>query len=429
MWNPSSSWQKRTRIVAGGIVALCLLAAIPVLQLTAPSEIRPLQRTVEALPALLDRDERMLAVTLRGGSPADAGMSLEGLPVYAQGEDGRGVLVGRMVEGDRVLLPPRAVAACRDGGCELLYALPVRELDAALAVLLAPEGLDGELARARERLFPVLEDTLLARMNERLDDTLAELVRDLPKEHGEALQLVGEDVKLALERDGEVLIGRLSDRAWDVIGFWGITAGVMRVTGGKLSRWWSAGSSRAMGFFGFEGGEEEAPRRSSFLSERNKQELRMALELELERYWTEHGDRILADMGEILSKHSSSTLTELKTAWLERLQEDVLEASWEETRTDVVRAISAYGRDLAERRLITPRGEGRDEGPTLPLAYAIRSAARITRGPLLVLQQSPPAQSSMGQADPNVLEMRPYEITLDASRSMADRVEPTEEPR
>jgi hypothetical protein len=399
MWNPSASWQRRVRLTAGLAVLIVALAGPPVCLLLGGASVR---EAAEAVTGLVTDEDCLLPVDLTGAPPDLRARDLAGLAVYRQLPDGSGTLVGRLVVQDgavAVRVAPAAAAACQGGG-QLLHAPRLRDLEDVLAVLLAPDGVDGELDLARAQLVPTLRRQLLARMQDRLDRTLADLVAELPERHGREVEVMLEDLEEALAPETERLIDALVERSWKTVGFWGVTVGVARKATEGARRLLYSGEEKLRAAFGSEPPEDRPS--MDFLSQDRTEELRRGLEHELETFWNERGDAILETASDVLEEHSSTTLASLKETWLAELQERVLEESWREAREPVLEAVSSYATDFARRRLITTRG-----GPTLSLAFAIRSTTHITRRPLLVLQ--PGGEAGPLRVQRYVTALRPRE--------------------
>ena len=444
MWNRGSRRERTTRRVVGA-AALGLLLGLPWL-LPGPANPRRLAATVFETAASLLRPGG-------GRLPLDVGAlrvpGLHGAPVYELAPDGRGVIVGQVLrtgDGLVVALPP-ALAERYSHGAVLRFALPVDGLWSMVDLLFSPDGPEGELRRLRQRFDPLLRDRILPDIESGLREALRRFLAAVPRQDAELLSQAGADVLAAIRPELRPVATRVSARAWEVLRTTGapgcawrkvwalakttlverlrellapIVAPLGEVVGdieevaaeeGWLSvRTLLAGGQALLRSIGklpeilkaawaqlssldlsaeldrfADAFVDEIPEAGfgECLSDDVGRRLEEALKEELGDYWAANGERILEAVGRALSRYEQPFVERLKRDLLPRVQEVGLRV-WRGNREAIDGVAARYAGDLARRRFLTAEG-----GPRLPLAYVIRSAAGITRRPLLVIEEAP----------------------------------------
>ena len=443
MWNRGSRKERKVRLVAGSLV-LTLVLVVPWFLPGPANPARMVASVAETAAAVFRPGEHRLPVELGGRRLT----GLDGAPVYELAPDGRGVIVGQVeAEGDGfvVVLPP-ALAERYGRGAVLRVAEPIDGLWDMVDLLFAPDGVQGEVARLRENLDPVLRDQVLPDLEGGLREALRRFLSGIPERDGELLRKAGRDVLDAIRPELRPVAERVASRAWEVLQttnapacawekVWALAKAKLLerlsaliepiveplgdvigdlgeiiaeegwlslrtlVAGGEalirsigklpefLKATWQQLSSLDLGaeldrFTESFAKDLPSAGFGECLSEDVGRRLEDGLNAELAAYWAEHGARVLHGVGEALARYEQPFVDRLKRDLLPQVQ-DVGLRVWHQHREAIDGVTSRYASDLAGRRLLTREG-----GPRLPLAYVVRSASGITRRPLLVIEDA-----------------------------------------
>ncbi len=391
MWNRTANAQSKARLAAGTCAAL----AIVILPFTTSGPGNPLALTEHvstAVGSIVGSQSRLLPVDFGANGPEAYRprlvSSLSGTLVFAETADGTGSIVGTLVShGDQwfIALRPDVADQLRDR-VDLLYAGPIYSFDDALALLCAPEGLAGELELARESLLPVIRQNILDPMQVRLREELTGLVAEIPDMHADEIEQIATDLRRELDPEIGSLTSKLAEAAWDEVGVIGVAEGVGRGALNTGEAAWGWTKRTVGGLFG--GDDKEEPKESEsskprdFLSDDRKQRIAAAVTKEAATYWEANREGILAKAGRVLGKYEANLAKAFEEKWLPRLYDRVVKSAWEMRGDAVDQALRNYAEDFATRRLTAGSG-----GPTLALAYAVRSGTGITDHPLFVIRK------------------------------------------
>lgn len=381
MWDRSFRWQRLARVIAGAVtIAVIVIGMVSVSQTDAAGRaadgVREISR--EASP---DSESTIVCDV-----PVQLGVRKGGL-VYREGEGGKAEIVGRVIKvGDpakdvqqiTVLLTPGSKGAMLSGG-KLRGAAPTTSVEHAFRLLISPDVPREEAKIARDTIWPAIEKHVLPRLKERVTKEVTESFDNLDDEDRELLDKSILELRDEMTEMEEILLNRLANRAWEVIGVSGVAEGVLRKTGDAAGNTVDKVKNWVKSWWGAE--EEAAEKESDFLTPERAAALRIALEEEVEAFLKEHDKEIKEKFNKVLNNRRAEFIEKFETKWGPKLYENALVPSWLEGEEGVLEAAEEYANDFAQRRLLTPEG-----GPRLLLAYALRSSLGITQDPLLVIK-------------------------------------------
>lgn len=398
MWNRSSMTEKKIRLAAGALTLVCAVTLPFVLSFDSESKVSAASAAAgqvgEISSGLGQRDDRRFRINMDGVELA----KIEGTIVYQRLPNGTGEIIGRVHKDDQgywLQLPPALAKLAPKGGA-LLYAEPVFYLDEAVPIVLAPDGLQGEFQIAYDELWPVVDEQLIQPIRGRLRTEVKALLQEIMEEEEEQATAIAQELFEELSPEIDELGDRVTTRAWDEIGVWGVTVGAARKVLGAAEK----GIGKVKELFG---GEDNSDGRS-FLSEERKAKLKAAIVDELTKYWDEQGDKIKDKTATVLGNHEDEFTTKVEDVWLPRLFDRAVMPEWNHQQDKLLLRVSKYLEDMANRRLVTEEGS-----LMLPLAYTFRTAAEITDRPLLVFQPG-------DYNTPGELQLLPFESHLDPTK-------------
>jgi hypothetical protein len=380
MWDRSYRWQRLARVSCGIFTVLAAVAALIVV-----SQTEAAGRAAAGVAEITRESNPDAESTVRCVVPVDLNVRRGGL-VYREGPDGTAEIVGRVLDVRQydnlndeitVLLTPAAAGAMVHGG-KLQGAKPTLSVEHAFRLIISPEIPRDELARARDALWPAMEEHVLPGLKDRITHEVTRSFEDLDEEDAALLDATIKDLRDELTELEEKLLNRLANRAWEVIGVSGVAEGVIRKTGDGASNTYRRARDWVRGWWTEP--DETDTRSRDFLSEERATALRIALEEEVETFLREHDDELREKFNTVLNNRRADFVEKFETKWGPKLYENALVPSWFEGEDDVLVAAEQYANDFARRRLLTSEG-----GPRLLLAYALRSSLGITSDPLLVI--------------------------------------------
>jgi hypothetical protein len=379
MWDAQSRTQRRVRLAAGGVVLAggVLFAALQPPESSPGTVAAQLSDLAGGLVAPAARRIEIDAATVEAsGLRRDR---MDGTLVYRLMPGGEGSIVGRVVDDGGTLyvtLSAGDAAKCR-GHSALRYLAPVSGLTDAVSLILGPGGLDAELESAGRELAPKILDTIGEPMRKRIGDRLKLLAAKLPDRQGPRLTAIANETFDELQPEIGALAEKLGDRALsDFKSIMAAAAG--RAALNKADDAWAWVKSQF-------GGADDGSRRE-LLTDDEKKEIAAALKQELGTFWEVKRERILEVLGKVLDKHSPGFFKMVEEEWIPVVAEDA-RLVVAENAAKLNDMLSVYARDFAKRRIATAKG-----GPTLAVAYALRSGLDITNRPLLVIEmREPPA--------------------------------------
>lgn len=383
MWDRSYRWQRVTR-VAVGAAAVCLgiVAAVGL------SRTRAATRLAAAAGELSSAASRgsatnheVLAPIALGVRPAhlvyldrrDGGVQVAGSVVAVEpGQDGLAKVVIR--------LTPAGHEACDAGGV-IRGAAPPVNLEEVLRLVVSPDLPRDEAVRARDAIWPRIEEKVLPPLSENFVREVQALFTDVDSRDRQLVQAALEELDASLAPLVKELMARLARRAWHEVGVGGVAEGVWRKflekaeNEGKDLRDW------VLAWFGRDRADDRVAR--EFLTEEAAEALRAALADEFASFWDEHSQEVLHRTEQVLAAKKQELGAAFHERWQPMLWERVIEPAWLEGEADVLQAAQTYAEDFANRRLVT-----QDGGPKLVLAHALRGLLKISDAPLLVLAPS-----------------------------------------
>jgi hypothetical protein len=384
MWNLSYRWQRRTRVVAGAVVLVSLVAGAAVVANTSAAS-RTWKGTREVVNELRAGAEQRVDVMV----PADL-HARPGTLVYLDRKDGVAQVVGRVVEVGavegkqvplKIHLMSSAEGAAGRGGV-LKGTSASLDLRDAVRLLISPNTPNEEVLRARDSIWPSVSQNVLPAMT---DNLIREVTRELSTVDEEDKGLVAstiESLYKELKPLENQLMDRLARRAWDVVGVKGLAAGIWRTTAGGVQR---RSVSMTDWFWQLLGSKnEEEPAEPPFLSDETREALRTALKNESLEFWKEHRTEIIETLMRVVAERRPDFESAFSERWAGVLYERAVMPAWEAGQDKVLESVQDYANDFATRRLLTS-----DNGPRLLFAFALRSSLKISDDPLLVFAPQP----------------------------------------
>jgi hypothetical protein len=320
--------------------------------------------------------------------PADK-VPESGTLVFREGPSGEAIIVGRVTEvmdsgHCKILLTPTA-SGIASKGAAIKVAQPARSIEEAVRLLVTPDIPRDEAKRARDELWPAIEEHVIPSLKENLTRELTSSFEDIDPDDAKLLDSTVSDLREEMEDLEQELINRLANRAWEVIGVSGVAEGVLRKAGDGAGNAYKDAKDWVKGWWGDE--EKSSKANSDFLSEEKATALRLALEAEVTDFLAENDTEIKKHFNTVINARRSEFIDQFENKWGPKLYEKAIVPAWEQGEPGVLDAVDEYLNDFAQRRLLT-----KDGGPRLQLAYALRTALKITDDKLLVLEPNDSGQ-------------------------------------
>lgn len=377
MWDRSFKWQRRARVFVGGLaVGVVLTGAVMVNDTDAANRARD---GLGEISREMSPDSDSL---ITADFPADK-IPRNGTLVFREGPTGEAIVVGRVTEVSssgmcKILLTPDASGLTKNGAL-IKVAQPAHNVEEALRLLVTPEIPRQEAIRARNVLWPAIEKHVIPALKENLTRELTSSFEDMDDDDMLILDGTVADLREEMDELEQELINRIANRAWEVIGVSGVAEGVLRKAGDGAGNTYNDAKDWVKSWWGDK--EESESSNSDFLSEEKATALRIALEEEVTEFLTENDTEIKKKFNKVLNERRSDFIEQFESKWGPKLYEKAIVPAWEVGEPGVLDALDDYLNDFAKRRLLT-----KDGGPSLHLAYALRTALDITDDKLLVLE-------------------------------------------
>lgn len=380
MWNRSTKWQRVARTAS----AIATLACVGVGVAWASSN-TSVQRAADGLVEIARETNPDASSVFTCDVPNDLNTKV-GTLVYIEDDTGAGSIVGRVVriesgtDTDRisVLLTPDATGVMTQGG-QLLGATPTKSVESAFRLLISPDIPREEAKIARDAIWPAVAKAVMPSLLNRVEEQVMDGLRDPDEEDLAIVTTIMETLRKDLAEHEEAILNRLAEKAWEIIGVWGVTEGIWRKASDAAGNKYDDVKEWVKGLWG--GEEETEERERDFLSDEKKTELREALEAEVLAYWEDNRDDISKKASAAFESASADIRKSLEDKWGPKLFQNAVIPAWLAGEKEVFKAAEKYAADFARRRLLTENGS-----PRLLLAYALRSALEITDDPLLVIR-------------------------------------------
>ncbi|MDC1141620.1 hypothetical protein OAU50_00890 [Planctomycetota bacterium] len=386
MWDRSYQWQRRARVIAGGLAVAAMFTGAVVVSET-PEADRAREGLGEISRELAPDTDSLISVQF----PTDK-TPTRGTLLFREGPSGEAIIVGRVTEVNHngqcsILLTPSASGLARHGAA-IKVAQPAKNIEDAVRLLVTPDIPRDEAVRARNQLWPAIEEHVIPTLKENLTRELTSSFEDIDPEDAELLDSTITDLRAEMAELEQQLINRVANRAWEVIGVSGVAEGVLRKAGDGAENAYKDAKDWVKGWWSDDEKSEKA--NSDFLSEEKATALRLALEEEVSDFLAENDTEIKKHFNTVINERRAEFISKFETKWGPKLYEKAIVPAWEEGEPGVLNAVDDYLNDFAQRRLLTKGG-----GPRLQLAYALRTALKITDDKLLVLEPNKSGQISV----------------------------------
>ncbi|MCF6228088.1 MAG: hypothetical protein L3J82_05385 [Planctomycetes bacterium] len=377
MWDRSYQWQRRARVLAGGLAIGALLTGAVMVNNTDAAE--RAKNGLSEIERELSPDSDSLIVA---DFPADK-IPDKGTLVFREGPTGESIVVGRVTEVSKgglckILLTP-AAAGLAANGAVIKVAQPAHSIEEAIRLLVAPGIPRDEAKRARDELWPAIEEHVIPALKDNLTRELTSSFDDMDSNDIEILDGTVADLRKEMEDLEQELINRIANRAWEVIGVSGVAEGVLRKAGDSAGNTYGDAKDWVKSWWGDDSKTSKSS--SDFLSKEKATALRIALEEEVTSFLEENDAEIKKIFNKVLNERRSDFINQFEIKWGPKLYNNAIVPAWEKGEPGVLVAVDEYLNDFAQRRLLT-----KDGGPRLQLAYALRTALDITDHKLLVLE-------------------------------------------
>ncbi|MEE9312118.1 MAG: hypothetical protein V3V10_06850, partial [Planctomycetota bacterium] len=356
MWDRSYQWQRRARVLAGGLAIGALLTGAVMVNDTTAAE-----RAKDGLSEIereLSPDSDSLIVA---DFPADK-IPDKGTLVFREGPTGEAIVTGRVTEvsaGGRckILLTP-AAAGLAANGAVIKVAQPAHNIEEAIRLLVTPDIPRDEAKRARDELWPAIEEHVIPALKNNLTRELTSSFDNMDSNDIEILDGTVADLRKEMEDLEQELINRIANRAWEVIGVSGVAEGVLRKAGDSAGNTYEEAKDWVKSWWGDESKSSKST--SDFLSKEKATALRIALEEEVTKFLEENDTEIKKKFNKVLNERRSDFINQFETKWGPKLYENAIVPAWEQGEPGVLVAVDKYLSDFAQRRLLT-----KDGGPRL----------------------------------------------------------------
>jgi hypothetical protein len=378
MWNRSYRWQRHSRLAAGALVLVALLAGMIAIAGTAPAE--RARAGARDLVREISSSDRVIKVTVPSALEARSGTL-----VYREREDGGARVIGRVItvdarEANQVELSIRLVASPAgetSRGGTIKGAPATLDLRDAVRLLINPGTPADEAALARDTIWPSVQAHVLPGLVDGLIRETSNELASLDREDEALLAKTVERLREVLQPIEDKLVDRLAKRTWDTIGVQGLAAGIWRKTAEDVQKRSLSVAEWAWRLLGSKPAPEPAER--PFFSDETMLALRTALEQETLDFWSENRSTIINALKNVILERRDDFEAAFKERWAGLLYQRAVLPAWEAGKEKVLDSIQDYAHGFAERRLLT-----KNRGPRLMFAFALRSSLDISDDPLLV---------------------------------------------